>query len=113
MAITQYKIRYAYSARDDVAGIKRYILSHYKYCQLVENFKKKMQKIEKGLITFPDGYHPTGFMYCGYTIFMKPESTYLVFYVVDKTTRTVYILRVLQDGMNWKYIINRWIKENN
>lgn len=44
MAITQYKIRYAYSARDDVAGIKRYILSHFKYCQLVENFKKKMQK---------------------------------------------------------------------
>lgn len=72
-----------------------------------------MQKIEKGLITFPDGYQPTGFMYRGYTIFMKPESTYLVFYVVDKTTGTVYILRVLQDGMNWKYIINRWIKENN
>lgn len=112
MTITQYKIRYAYSARDDVAGIKKYILIHFKYRQLVENFKKKMQKIEKGLKTFPDGYEPSGFMYRGYTIFMKPESTYLIFYIVDKPSKTVYILRVLQDGMNWKYIINQWIKEN-
>ena len=112
MAITQYKIRYAYSARDDVAGIKRHILTYFKYRQLVENFKKKMLKIEKGLMTFPDGYEPTGFTYRGYTVYMKPESTYLIFYVVDKPTKTVYILRVLQDGMNWKYIINRWIKEN-
>ncbi|MDD3239035.1 MAG: type II toxin-antitoxin system RelE/ParE family toxin [Lachnospira sp.] len=107
MTITQYKIRYAYSARDDVAGIKEYILLNFKYCQLVENFKKKMQKIEKGLNSFPDGYEPSGFIYRGYTIYMKPESTYLVFYVVDKPSKTVFILRVLQDGMNWKYIIDR------
>ena len=66
MTIPQYKIRYAYSARNDVAGIKKYVLIHFKYRQLVENFKKKMLKMEKGLTTF---------------------------------------LRVLQDGMNWKYII--------
>ena len=74
MTIPQYKIRYAYSARNDVAGIKKYVLIHFKYRQLVENFKKKMLKMEKGLTTF---------------------------------------LRVLQDGMNWKYIIGRWLKDNN
>ena len=112
MTITQYKIRYTYNARDDIAGIKRYILEHFKYRQLVDNFKKKMQKAEKGLTTFPDGNEPSGFVYRGYTIFMKLNSTYLIFYVVDKPGRTVQILRVLQDGMDWKYIINRWIKEN-
>ncbi|MFA9376116.1 MAG: type II toxin-antitoxin system RelE/ParE family toxin [Lachnotalea sp.] len=112
MTITKYKIRYAYSARDDVAGIKNYILTHFRYRQLVENFKKKMLKVEKELTTFPDGYEPSGFVYRGYTIYLKPESTYLLFYVVDKSTSTVQILRVLQDGMNWKYIIGRWLKEN-
>lgn len=112
MTSTHYKIRYTYSARDDVAGIKKYILSHFRYHQLVVNFKKKMLKAEKGLTTFPSGYEPSGFVYRGYTIFMKPESTYLIFYVVDKPSLTVQILRVLQDGMNWKYIIDRWIKEN-
>lgn len=113
MTIPQYKIRYAYSARNDVAGIKKYILIHFKYRQLVENFKKKMLKMEKGLTTFPDGYEPSGFVYRGYTIFLKPENTYLIFYVVDKPSKTVTILRVLQDGMNWKYIIDRWVKDNN
>jgi len=100
MTNTQFKIRYAYSARDDIADIKKYILIHFKYRQLADNFKKKMQKAEKGLITFPDGYEPSGFNYRGYTIFMKPENTYLLFYIVDKPCRTVYILRVLQDGIN-------------
>lgn len=112
MSVTQYKIRYAYSAKDDVQGIIEYILLHFKYRQLVKNFKRKMQKVEKGLTTFPDGYEPSGFEYRGYTIYMKPESTYLIFYIVDTQDKTVQILRVLQDGMNWKYIINRWIKEN-
>ena len=43
-----------------------------------------MRKAEKGIITFPDGYEPSGFYYRGYILFMKPESTYLLFYIVDK-----------------------------
>ncbi len=42
---------------------------------------------------------------------MKPYQAYLLFYVVDDDLSEVTILRVLQDGMNWKYILDRWISE--
>lgn len=37
--------------------------------------------------------------------------TYLLFYIVDDELSVVTILRVLQDGMNWQYILKRWINE--
>ena len=43
---------------------------------------------------------------------MKPQSNHLLFYTIDERTATVTILRVLQDGMDWEYIIKRWIKRN-
>jgi hypothetical protein len=36
----------------------------------------------------------------------------LFFYVVDEEKQKVTVLRVLQDGMNWKIIIKRWLEEN-
>ena len=88
-----------------------HIIRYLKYRQLADNFKKN-KKVKKGLITFPDGYEPSGFNYREYIIFMKSESTYLLFYIVDKSSRAVYILRVLQDGTNWKYILSRRLREN-
>ncbi|MDE6252289.1 MAG: type II toxin-antitoxin system RelE/ParE family toxin [Lachnospiraceae bacterium] len=43
---------------------------------------------------------------------MKPQSNHLLFYTVDEETQTVTVLRVLQDGMDWEYIIEQWIKQN-
>ena len=64
------------------------------------------------LKVFPTGYETTGFQYRGYNIYMKPQSNHLLFYTIDERTATVTILRVLQDGMDWEYIIKRWIKRN-
>lgn len=47
--------------------MKKYILETFKYCELGENFTKKM---------------------------------------------TVTVLRVMQDGMDWQFILKRWLKEN-
>lgn len=33
-------------------------------------------------------------------------------YTVDEAAKTVTVLRVMQDGMDWQYIINRWLREN-
>ncbi len=66
----------------------------------------------RSLKTMPAGYETTGIFYRGYDVYIKPYRTYLFFYVVDEDEKTVTILRGLQDGMNWRYIINRWIKEN-
>lgn len=35
----------------------------------------------------------------------------LLFYIVDDKLSVVTILRVLKDGMNWQYILKRWIRE--
>ena len=36
---------------------------------------------------------------------MKPCEFYLLFYTVDEAVKTVTVLRVMQDGMDWQYII--------
>ncbi len=43
---------------------------------------------------------------------MKPYRSYLFFYIVDEEEMMVTVLRVLQDGMNWQYIIRCWLEQN-
>lgn len=107
-----YKIEYTYSSRDDMRKMKKYILETFKYRELGENFSKKMKSATKDLKTLPTGYDTVGFKYRGYDIYLKPYRTYLFFYIVDELTQTVTVLRVMQDGMNWKFILKRWLQEN-
>ena len=58
------------------------------------------------------GYGTTGFVYRGYEIYMKPTNNHLLFYIIDEAKKIVTILRVLQDGMDWEYIIGCWIERN-
>ena len=108
-----YEIKYAYSNRNDIREIKQYILQTFKYRELGENFTRKIKEAVRTLKTMPAGYGTTGFCYKGYDIHVKSYRTYLLFYVVDEKEKTATILRVLQDGMNWRYIIKHWLDENN
>lgn len=92
--------------------MKKYILDTFKYRELGENFTKKMKEATKGLKSLPMGYDTVDFTYRGYEIYLKPYKTYLFFYVVNEETRTVTILRVMQDGMNWRIILNHWLQDN-
>lgn len=40
---------------------------------------------------------------------MMPSQSYLLFFVVDENKFEVTILRVLQDGQDWEYIIKQWL----
>lgn len=91
--------------------MKKYILETFKYRELGENFTAKMKAAAKELRTLPTKHETVGFQYRGYDIHLKPYHTYLFFYVVDNDF-TVTILRVLQDGMNWQYILKCWLGEN-
>ena len=71
-----------------------------------------MKKILSSLDTFPSGHSSTEFSYKGYNIYLKPRNTYLIFYIIDENTLTVTILRVLQDGKDWKPIIFDWLHDN-
>ncbi len=107
----KYRIKYTYSSRDDIRRLKKYILNNFKYRELGENFSEKIKTAVDGLRTFPTGYNTTGIQYRGYDIYLKPYRTYLLFYIVDDGSSAVTILGVLQDGMNWQYILKRWMNE--
>ena len=108
----KYKVVIAQSGKLDVKEKKKYILQQFKYREYAENFSKQIKKAVLALDTLPTGYNTTGFRYRGYDIYMKPCESYLLFYTVDEAVKTVTVLRVMQDGMDWQYIINRWLREN-
>lgn len=110
--IKNYQIEYTYSARNDIRKMKSYILKNFKYRELGKSFTRKIRKAAHELRVFPNGYNTTGFRFRGCDIYLKPCDTYLLFYTIDEITSTVTVLRVLQDGMNWQYVIKRWIIEN-
>lgn len=107
----KYKIEYTFSSRDDMRKMKKYILDTFKYRELGENFSKKMKEAAKELKTLPTAHDMVGFQYKGCDIHLKPYHTYLFFDIVDKENRVVTVLRVLQDGMDWQFILKRWLKD--
>ena len=107
----KYKIKYTYSSRDDIRGMRKYILDNFKYRELGENFTKKIKTAVEDLRTFSAAHNTTGIQYRGYDIYLKPYRTYLLFYIVDNELSVITILRVLKDGMNWQYILKRWIRD--
>lgn len=107
-----YKIEYTFSSRDDMRNMKKYILENFKYRELGENFTQKMKKATNGLKTLPTGFDTVGFRYRGYDIHLKPYQTYLFFYIVDESTHTVTILRVMQNGMDWQFVLKHWLEDN-
>ncbi len=108
----RYKVVIAQSGKMDVMNKKRYIIENFKYRDYAQNFSAKIKKAAQELDTLPTGYGTTGFQYRGYDIYMKPNSNHLLFYTVDEEKMVVTVLRVLQDGMDWEYIIGRWIESN-
>ena len=110
--MSQYRVVLAQSGKKDIKERKKYILFQFKYRQLAENFSKKMKKALLSLDTLPAGYESTDFEYRGYNIYYKPYQTYLLFFVINENNKVVTVLRILQDGQNWKYIISRWIRQN-
>lgn len=112
MAGDNYKIKYTYSSREDIREKKEYIIKTFKYRQFGKNFTDKIKVATRSLKTLPTAYVTTGFNYRGYEIYLKPYMTYLLFFVVDEKNKNVTILRVLQDGQDWQYILKRWLEEN-
>lgn len=109
MAQKIFKVKYTYSSRDDIREKKEYILNTFKYKGLGKRFSDKIKRAVNQLKVFPNGYNTTGFQYRGYDIRMMSSQSYLLFFVIDEQKQEVTILRVLQDGQDWKYIIEKWL----
>ena len=72
----------------------------------------RIRRAAEELAIFPTRHKTTGFQYRGYDIYMKPQSNHLLFYIIDDDKGVVTVLRILQDGMDWEYIIGQWIQIN-
>lgn len=112
MGNKKYKVVIAESGKLDIKEKKKYIIQHFKYREYAENFSQKIKKAAMQLDTLPTGNEVTGFRYRGYDIYMKSQSNHLLFYTVNEQKAVVIVLRVLQDGMDWEYIIQHWISRN-
>ena len=106
----KYKTVISKDALCDMKSTKKYILDTFKYREYAENFSKKIKKAIKELDSFPKGYEATGYVIEGLSIYFKPYSTYLIFFVVEDSTITV--IRVLKDRMYWQSIIKKMQKIN-
>ncbi len=104
----KYKIVLSKDALEDIKNTKAYILKTFKYREYAENFSRKIKMAVKDLSPFAEGYSETGYTIEGLSIYYKPYSTYLIFFVVKGETVTV--IRVLKDRMYWQSIINRMKK---
>lgn len=110
--VETHKVQYTHSSLDDMRSMKKYILQKFHYHELGESFTKKMKRAERELASCPAGYKDTGILYRGYIVYAKSSQSYLFFFVVDKKEKVVTVLRVLQERMNWKYILKKWLKTN-
>ena len=86
---------------------------HFNYREYAENYSRKIKNAAKRLERFPTEHEQTGFQYRGYDVYIVPCEEHLLFYTVDEKLAVVFVLRILQDKMNWRYVLKRWISENN
>ena len=89
----KYKIVISKDALWDIKSTKKYILDTFKYREYAENFSKKIKKAIKELYSFPKGYETTGYVIEELSIYYKPYSTYLIFFVVEDSTITVISMK--------------------
>lgn len=104
----KYKIVLSKDALHDIKNTKTYILKTFKYREYADNFSKRIKAAIKSLDPFAEGYEKTEFIIAGLTIYYKPFSTYLIFFVVENNTVTV--IRILKERMHWQSIIKKMKK---
>ena len=108
--LKSYTIRYVPSAKNDLTQMKQYILNEFKFPQYGINFDYKIKEASTIIKNSPTSFKATNFTYRGLDIYMRCINSHLFFYVVDG--KTISVLRVLKDGMNWEYIMKLWIRQN-
>lgn len=109
----RYQVEYTYSAKKDVREMRKYIIDKFKYREYGDAFTKKIKRGVESIKEFPKGFSRTEFRYKGYIIYLRPHQKYLILYTIDKTINMITILRVMRDGMDWRFILARWLRNEN
>lgn len=63
MNAKKYRVQFTQSGKDDMRGMKEYILRTFQYRELGQNFTKKMKKAVEKLKVFPTGYDAIDYLF--------------------------------------------------
>lgn len=69
--------------------------------KLIVDLRQEIAQLEQ----FPLKGSDSGFTYRNYTIHKKVYQSYLLFYVLERKSNSIIILRVLKNIMNWPSIL--------
>ena len=103
----QYKIQESREAIEDVTHFATHMINEFKNPDAAASFLKRYDREILKLQTFPFGYRGISIEYRGYEIRMKIFDTYNVFFIVDASESTIFIIRVLKDRQNWQRILSK------
>lgn len=108
----RYRVAYSTSSRDDMKRMRKYIIKTFRYIEYGKNFTQKMREARKRLEDAPFGYHEIDLEYRDLDIRLLVHKSYMLFYTIDVEEKTINVLRILQEGMDWMRIIKKWLKEH-
>lgn len=102
-----YRVFITDEAIDDIFGLVRYV--HMELCNpdAAERLYYNLDREVKNLGDFPLKFSDSGIRYRGYIIHKKVYGSYLIFYIISKENRAIYVLRILKDLMDWQKILNK------
>ena len=101
----EFSIELSWEAIYDIAEIADYIDIYFgseRAIRFEEEIKEELTKLKyTGTI-----FGKTQLLYRGYYIQKKPFPPSIIFYVIDSTKDTVFILRILREERDWEALLN-------
>lgn len=97
----KYKILIADEAINDMVSLIQYIRVDLCNPTAADKLMEGLQKTIMTLECFPEKYKEAGLTYRNYEIHKKVYQSYLLFYIINSKDKTISVLRILKDIMNW------------
>lgn len=97
----KYKIQIADEAINDMVSLIQYMRLDLCNPLAAEKLLTGLQETISELGDFPRKSGESGITYRNYEIHKKVYQSYLLFYIINSKDKTISILRILKDIMNW------------
>ena len=97
----EHKVVLTWEAIYDLVDIIEYIEKDFGKAR-ADSFQEKIMEQLKLLGNMAEAFGKTQMLYRNYSIYKKPFSPSIIFYVIDKVNEEVHILRILREEHDWK-----------
>ena len=103
-----YKIKFTFTAEQDLREIGFYVLDESKNLDTALNHAAKLRSSVKNLDKFPEsGSNPRDRFLVNLGYKFIPEGDYLTFYKIDKNAKIIYIAAVLNGKTDYVKILKK------